>query len=151
VPAYEAAVDELEERAEHVGAPRRPVGDRLHRVEAEVAGEDAESNEQGPRVGGQQVDAPLDRGLNGSLPHGQVSSRGREQREHPVQPPEHGCGCEGADAGRRQLDRERHSFERTADARDLRRVVDGDVEARIGRSCAVPEQAHGRRFEDLLQ
>ena len=111
-----AAVDELEEGAEQVGGPWFAGGDGLDRIEAEVAGEHPEPLEERARVGAQQVDAPLDRRLDRPLALGHVARRGDEQRQHPVEPREHGRGGEGADACGGELDRKRNAFERPADA-----------------------------------
>ncbi len=46
--SQEAAVDELEDRVQHVGGPRRTGRDRLDGRKAEVAREHAEAHEQGP-------------------------------------------------------------------------------------------------------
>ena len=150
VPAEQAPVDELEERAEDVRRPRLARGDRLHGVEAEVAREDAEAHEHRPGVGAEQVDAPLDRGLDRALPLGQVAGRGDEQGKHAVEPGEHRGRGEGADAGGRQLDRERHALERAADAGDVRGVLGGHVEPGVGGPGAIAEEPHGGRLEDGL-
>ena len=86
VLAQQAAVDELEERAEQVRSPRRTLRHSLDGVEAEVPGEDAESHEHRPRVVAEEVDAPLDRRLDGALSLRHVACGGDEEREHPVQP-----------------------------------------------------------------
>jgi hypothetical protein len=60
VLAQEAAVDELQERARQVDGPELIRGDGLDGIEAEVAGEDAESHEQCPCEGAEEVEAPFD-------------------------------------------------------------------------------------------
>ncbi len=69
---------------------------------------------------------------------------------HPVQPREHRGRGEGADAGRRELDGERHALERPADAGDIRGVLGGHVEPGIRRPRAVAEESHGRRLQDRV-
>ena len=73
VLAHEAAVDELEEVLEQVRRPRRARRDRLDGIEAEVPDEHAEADEQCPRIGAEQVDAPLDGRLDGALALGDVA------------------------------------------------------------------------------
>ena len=144
----EAAVDELEEGAEQVGGPWFAGRDGLDRIEAEVAGEHPESLEERARVGAQQVDAPLDRRLDRALPLGHVARRGDEQRQHAVEPREHGRGREGADAGGGELDRQRHALERPADAGDVLGVLVGHVEPGVRGPRAIAEQLHRGRLED---
>ena len=80
------------EQRERVGFPARVRADRLDRVEAEVAGEDAEAHEQRAGLGIQQAHAPLDRRLDGALPVGEVARRGDQQGQPLVEPGEHHAG-----------------------------------------------------------
>ena len=146
--AQEAAVDQFEERFEQVDGPRRIRRDRLDGIEAEIAREHAEAHEQGSRVGSQQVDAPLDCRLDRPLPFRHVPGGGHQQRKHPIESPACRRG-ERADAGGRELDRQGHALERLADARDIRGVVLGDVESRVGGPGAIAEQPDRRRVEDV--
>ena len=113
--------------------------------------EHAEASEQRLRFGGEQVDAPLHRGADGLLALGHIPGARGEDREDAIEARHQRLGSEDADASRRELDRQRHAVERSADAGHGLGVLLGEVETGIRRSRAVPEQADRRRRQDLLQ
>ena len=149
VLAQQAAVDELEERAEQVGRPWRAGRDRLDGVEAEVAGEHAEAHEQRPRVGAEQVDAPLDRRLDRALALGHVARARSRAAAAP------GRAVPSIAAGVRARMRAAASSIASgtpSSARQMRATSSafsvGHLEPGIGGPRAVAEQPHGRGLED---
>ncbi|MDP2711265.1 MAG: hypothetical protein Q8O56_08600 [Solirubrobacteraceae bacterium] len=116
--------------------------DLLDRREPDAPGERAEPAEQRALRCAEQVVAPIDRGGHGLLA-GERRPRPRaEHRQRVGQAPGDLVRRQDADAGRRQLDRQRHPFDAATDRRDGRggRVV--EREARRRRSRAFGEQPY---------
>ena len=147
VLAQEAAVDELEQRAR---AGRSPTG-RAPVIASTASRLKSPANT--PRRTNRARASELSRSMlhstvawivrwRSGMSRAAVTSSG----QHPIEPSEHRRGRERPDAGRRELDRERHALERPADAGDAVGVLVGQVEARVGGASAIEEEPHrGRR------
>ena len=133
----------MRQQGEGVGRPRRIGTDRLHRVQAEVAGEDSEPGQQLTRLRIQKPDTPLDRGRDRALPVGQVARRGDQHGKALIEPLEEHVRREHADAGGGQFEGERNTLQGRADAHHRVDVLFGDLEQRRGRPRPVAEQQHG--------
>jgi hypothetical protein len=108
-----------------------------------------EAHEEGPRIGAQQVDAPLDRRLDGALALGDVAGRRDEQREHPVEPPSIAAGVSARMRARRVSIASGNALERPADACDVLGVVVGQLEARVGGAVRGHGTAARRRRAEM--
>lgn len=130
----------VDQRLEQVEDPVRcDVGAAAHRLggpDAGPVGEHAEAAEHEPLLLGQRLVAPLDRGAERVVTVGQVGGVQRERVEAVVQPLEQLVGSEGAEPGRRELEREWESVE---PAGEVRQVLRGAfVEGEVGADAADP-------------
>ena len=108
----QALVDECHQPVEDVAADLgRRTADRLGRREIAPGGEDRQPIEQPLPAVVEQVVAPGDRAAKRLLAFGQVARTGRQDIELVIEPDQDRVGAEQLDAGRRELDRERHPVE----------------------------------------
>ena len=105
-----------------------------------AVGEDRQPLEH-PLLGGfEQRVAPFDRRPEGLLALGHVAGRAAEELEAAAEPVAQRLRREQAEAGGRELDRERQAVEPAADLGDRRGVVVGHVEVGAHGAGAVDEQ-----------
>ena len=85
--------------------------------------EHGDSAEDGAFVLGQEVVAPADRALKRSLPLGKVAGAAGQQVQAGLQSGKDGRWTEGSNPRRRQLDRQRQTFQAVNDALDVGEVI----------------------------
>ena len=125
--------------------------DQLGRLQVAAAAEAGQALEQVPARLVEQVVAPGDRAAQGALPLGHVARPGGEQLELALQPGEDRVGRQKPDAGRRQLDRQRHAVEAGADPGHCHGVGPIEAEARASRHRPLDEQPDGVVAEQSLR
>ena len=97
---------------------------------------------------GEQPVAPVERGLQGLLARRRRARARPQQRQALVEKRGGLLQAVGLDASGRQLDRERHAVELSADARDDARFRIAEVETGAARRRALHEQLGGRKRLD---
>ena len=137
----ERLVHELTEERDRVAraAPGRH-GDRLDGIERRAADEHRQQSEHPALRLGQQVVAPVERGLERLLAGQRRPAAADQEVEAIVQTiGDRGDGEDG-DARRGELDGQGQTVEVMAQARDGRRVLEGEHEGRIDRLGALDEE-----------
>ena len=114
--------------------------DGLGRFQVAAADEHGEPREKAPLALVEQVVAPGDGAAQRLLALGQVARAGRQDAELVLESLEDRVGLKQLDAGRRELDRQRHPVEPGADPGDGRGVLVRDREVRPDGEGAGDEQ-----------
>jgi hypothetical protein len=116
-------------------------------VRAREAGEDGEEALLGGR---QQLVAPVDRRAQGLLALGEVARAAAQRAKAAAKPLPERVQGEDAQAGGRELDREREAFQPTADLGDEGGVVIGDPEIGPDLAGALDEEEDGLEPGEVL-
>ena len=113
---------------------------RLDRVEAESAGEDRQADEERALRIGQEVEAPVESGLQGPVTGERHPAAAGEQPEPIVERAGDLLGRQGLDPCRGELDREWNPVQSPADLDDRVRVLRGERERGLHGACPIDEQ-----------
>jgi hypothetical protein len=139
-------VEQLLEGARDVGVGH----DGLERRERGPAAERAEGGEHGARLFVEELDAPVERRTERALPLRKVSRAARKQRQSLSEPVRRALRAKRSHASGGQLERERQSVERAADAGHGGRVRIRQLELGERRARPLRIEAHRAHPADRL-